>query len=39
VQENPETDEQEADDAPEVRLGRLPDVLVTGCGLYRPWDF
>ena len=38
-QEVPEPEEQDTDDTPPVVLGRLPDVLMQGRGIRRPWDF
>ena len=39
MQDTPEPEEQEIDQAPSVVLGHLPDVLMQGRGIWRPWDF
>ena len=39
MQDQPAPEDQALEDIPEDGLGRLPDVLVQGRGIHRPWDF
>lgn len=39
MRDRPEPDDQETDDTRDPAPARHPDVLMLGCGIFRPWDF